>query len=112
MIVRDANLVAGALLACMGLVLAPSARGQETRGFAEADLRTQLRQCDELSVADPVQALARAEQAIAAADAALASPAQRARLRLCRGEMLMRGGRADEALLDFEAIGSVSELDD
>lgn len=87
--------------------------GQDRKGgFVEADFARQVRQCDELSVVDPLGALVLAERALAAADASVASPAQRARLQLCRGEMLLRGGRAEEALLDFVALGDMRELDD
>ncbi len=95
------------------LMLGASLRGQESqRGIAEADLAMQLRSCDELSVANPVEALTRVELALAAAEASAATPLQRARLQLCRGEMLMRGGRAEEALLTFVALGDMRDLDD
>lgn len=100
------SLAAASLAGVVFASLSTPVLAQGAAAWTEADCRRQARECEELSLERPNEALAQADAALAAA--ATAAPSLRARLRLCRGEVLMRCGRADEALTEFAAVDGVT----
>ena len=96
-------------LAGFALWGAPAAAQREIAVATEADCRRRVGEFEELSLHQPNEALSLAEATLA--KAADAPRPLRARLQLCRGELLMRCGRADEALAELRALDA-SGLDD